>query len=140
MTMTPALTGNQKDAAQSPRDRDPFKAGATPYREVGDALRQSLTRARASKLNGSQWRVLAVVVDLTASRSKLKDHTWCEYIAEQAGFGSGLEPTKRAARTLRKLRGLGVIDYVGGSKKPKRWTVVGLPPADRDGDGTNLTT
>jgi hypothetical protein len=99
-----------------------------PYRLVGAAVRQSLERARKANITASEWKVLSVVIDLTASLSKMKDTTWNGQIATEAGFGQKPEQVKRAGRTLRKLRQAGVILYEPGSRK--RWTVVGLPPPE----------
>jgi hypothetical protein len=59
------------------------KAGSLPYREAGERLRLSRARLMDSELAARQnaWKVWAVCMELTASRSKAADETYLRTIA-----------------------------------------------------------
>lgn len=67
-------------------------------------MRDTVARAIAAGLTTRQWRVLAAVLCLTTSYSRLDDHTNVEQVA---GL-SGLHP-RDASRELNRLHRLGVI-------------------------------
>lgn len=94
-----------------------------PYRVAADAGRESFARARRARCSLEEHVVLEAVVSLTALESKLAEDVAVAVIAERAG----VHP-KNAARSLGRLRDLGVIDYRAGRGRGNV-SRVGLPAA-----------
>lgn len=68
----------------------PYPAPATQrarFADAGEATRSTLSRAAAASppLNQREWRVLAAVLQLTTTYSKLTDRVWQEQVAAAAG-------------------------------------------------------
>jgi hypothetical protein len=120
----------------------PPRRNRVTYVEAGAAMRLAFERASTvgeargkSRLNGSDWRVLAAVVALTASYSKLEDTVYTGIVARMAGFRGPNEDTnaRRARRILKKLASLGIIEYEP-SRKLREPSIVRLPkPANGEG-------
>ena len=109
------------------------------YRVVGVELRKMLQRAnkavtdslaanhRQPLLTPTDWRVLAAVVDMTASRSLLGDRIFVGQIASHTYDveRSAEWQTKSAWRSLRKLHDLGILIYEPGRGKRASVIVLG---------------
>jgi hypothetical protein len=94
------------------------------YVEVGAAIRQAAKRAVDARCNLTQHRVLAAVIALVASYSRLTDRVSLRQLAEFAGMG-GKRPELEVARALAALADAGAVVYEPGiGKTPSR---VGLP-------------
>jgi hypothetical protein len=111
----------------SGQDRDRFV-------ECAKALRAALDKAIAAKLGGALWRVLAAVIELTVTWSKLEDEVYLAQIARIAGMHDGegnARPgdVKRVAHSLKQLRDAGIITYVP-SRRHGQKSRIGLVPAD----------
>jgi hypothetical protein len=93
------------------------------YAEAGAAMRQAIDRALAASLGPRQWAVVAVVLELTASYSKLSDDLYLAEIAARV-FRTD-EPTtwqvKRISADLKDLAAAGIIE-----REPPR---IGRPAA-----------
>lgn len=101
------------------------------YVTAARAMRETFAGARSVDLSAHDWAVLSVVVELTASWSKLSDVT---YLPRIAAIARGREPGADVTRTelrvtrtsLKKLRDLGIIH----TKAPGRGRPgVGGPPS-----------
>ncbi len=98
------------------------------YADVGAAMRQSVRRANAAALGVGDYRVLAAVLEVTASWSRLEVAIDATGLAPLAGMS-----VRRTRDRLGHLAELSVITW-----KPKRGirpdgkprSRVGLPPAD----------
>lgn len=102
-----------------------------PYRTAGAAQRQATAHALRSGITTLQWRVLAVVFDLTTSYSKLEDRTSARQIAARV-YGVDAEKVmgserKRVSYALKRLADLGIIVY--GAPRGGRYAgfIVGIP-------------
>lgn len=71
-------------------------------------MRCAFARASQVRLVQSEWRVLAAVVALTASWSKLEDEAFVAQIAATAKVGQST-----CRRALKRLNELGIIAYSG---------------------------
>ena len=87
-----------------------------------------LADATTLQLNGTDWKVLATVLSLTATWSKFYDRTYSAIVAEKAH----LDP-KRARKTLRKLASLGLITYEP-AKRNGEMSLIGFPTKLTIGD------
>jgi hypothetical protein len=94
-----------------------------PYRDAGAAQRQAHRRAVARDLSEANWRVLAVVLDLTTSYSKLTDRVLQAQIVKASATSA-----RTVRRSLRRLAEFGVIVFVPGLGAGHK-TIVGVPPA-----------
>ena len=105
------------------------------YAEVGEALRLAIDRAIALDLPASGWRVVAAVVSLVASYSRLSDRVYVSQIASRASLSE-----RRTREWLKRLDAAGVlsVDLRRGGSGDRPRSVVGLPtghlerPLDED--------
>ncbi|HEY3123359.1 MAG TPA: hypothetical protein VGK70_04780 [Thermoanaerobaculia bacterium] len=94
--------------------------GRVAYATAGEATRSAYAAAARLNLTSGQWQVLAAVVRLTASYSKLQSPTTEEEIAGFARLG-----VRQTRRILEQLHELGLIIW-----QPRRGigiSMVGLP-------------
>jgi hypothetical protein len=96
--------------------RDLLQAGSISYKQAGAITRLTNSRARHARLNGTNWRVLTAITDLTASYSKPFDRTYVALIAEMAGLDRTDPNLKRTKRSLKTLASLGLITYEPGRR------------------------
>lgn len=100
------------------------------YRDAGAATRQALQRAAnaSPRLNGTDYRTLGAVLALTTTYSKLEAETYLAGISSLACLN--VEDRRRVAKSLKVLRGHGIIEYSPRMHRAKDvWTVVGIPAA-----------
>jgi hypothetical protein len=98
------------------------------YVIAAKAQRQANERAAALKLSSGDRAVLAAVLDLTTSYSKLVDHVQPEQLARRAR-----QSLRTVQRSLPRLADAGIIVHVAGCGAGNV-TVVGVPPEGVKGD------
>lgn len=110
-----------------------------PYKAVGAAMRAAMDAACHAEppLRPREWRVLAAVVSITASWSRLED----EVSHGQLQVLTGIAERRTLARELRSLAQRGIVMYEPGDSTPgggRTLSRVGLapgrpiPPVDPD--------
>lgn len=103
------------------------------FADAGEAARSVLARAAAASppLTQREWRVLAAVLQVTTTYSKLSDRVWKTQLGEAAG---GLED-KALQRTLRSLHDRHLIVWRPSSVKG-RPSIVSVVPSIRGVDAS----
>jgi hypothetical protein len=92
------------------------------YADAGAAIRLAIERGVSARLNGQAWRVLAAVIALVPSYSRLADKTYTAQIARFAEIDE-----KRTRVLLGQLRRRGIIVYVPAQGRNRK-SLIGLPP------------
>lgn len=94
--------------------------------EVARAERQAIRRAIAASPTQAEHRVFLACLELTSSWTRLSDSTTATQIA-----ASACVHPKTAAKALRRLASLGIIEFKPSRGRPGKnnYSIVGLPPA-----------
>lgn len=106
--------------------------GRVSYIVAGQAIRQAHGRARAASCSAAERDVVAAVVELVATYSRLADRVSLERVAAAAG-----RHPKTTGRALRHLAQLGVLVYQPGRGRA-RVSLVGLPTPEKGTPGDSL--
>ena len=109
----PGLLPHHDQPLVGPQGSEPRQGvGRVPYREVGAAMRQAISRVLLADLGPRQLSTFLAVLSLTGTYSKLSDSLYLAHIAEMV-FGTG-EPTvkqvKRIGEDLKALAATGAIE------------------------------
>lgn len=98
------------------------------YRAAGAAHRQANRRACAASLSETDMRVLAVVLELTVSYSKLTDSVAHSQLTDRCACSP-----RQLRRSLRRLVECGVIAYQPGRGRGNS-SIIGVPPEGKNAD------